>query len=273
MANAYSTIGADTSTDEEFTELARRATTEGELVRTARGEYYRMTDSSGAELWAQVDNDNQFVGLAPHFAGTARFRLRLTASIERATDSPLDGAFHAWVPDDDPGEEEAADPEGGAFPVIFDIPDGGAHEQLRLPALLDVQLAAFAHECTFHANEDAYLESQADEELKFAPESFVPAGMFGEESDEPPSAMALLSATVGDTRELANGWTGQRFRWARASLLGGELDIVADPEIVEGEPVAGGVVDGTFWLSGRLPATPRTDGAEASSRWSRWFRR
>jgi hypothetical protein len=34
--------------------------------------------------------------------------------------------------------------------------------------------------------------------------------------------------------------------------LGGTVDMVADPESVEGEPTVGGAVQGSFWLSGRV---------------------
>jgi hypothetical protein len=247
MANSYSTIGVQVHSDAEFVELARRAATEGEALVTARGAYGRLTDTSGAELWVQVV-DGDLVGLAPHFAGDTAFRLRVAERIQRGTDSPLDGAFYAFAPLDD---EAGLEDDLGTFPVVFDIPDGGAHDDLVLPAVIDVQLAAFAHGAEFHRDDDAYRASQGDE-MTFAVESFIPSGTFVE-GDNPPSAMAILTGRVLDTRELTNGWSGATFRWARVRTLGGELDVVADPEIVTGEATVGGVVQGEFWISGRLP--------------------
>jgi hypothetical protein len=247
MANSYSTIGAVVRTEDEFVGLARRAATEGDALATGRGAYYRLTDASGAELWAQVLAGGDLVGLAPHFAGRTTFRLRLSERVERDTDSPLDGAFLAWAPHDDDDDTLVDD---GMFPVVFDIPDGGAHDALALPAVIDVQLAAFAHEVEFHSDDAEYAASQ-DDEIKFAAESFIPSGTFVDD-DTPPSAMAAFSGHVLDTRELTNGWTGSTFLWARVRTLGGEIDVVADPEIVTGSAAVGGVVQGEFWLSGQL---------------------
>jgi hypothetical protein len=51
---------------------------------------------------------------------------------------------------------------------------------------------------------------------------------------------------------VTNPHTQQAFWWARVRTLGGEFDVVADPEIVEGTIVQGGVIGGSAWLSGRI---------------------
>jgi head-tail adaptor len=66
--------------------------------------------------------------------------------------------------------------------------------------------------------------------------------------------MALFTGRVLDTGELTNGWSGATFLWARVRTLGGEVDVVADPEIVTGDATVGGVAQGEFWMSGRLPS-------------------
>jgi hypothetical protein len=140
---------------------------------------------------------------------------------------------------------------------------------MTLPAVTEVQLAAFAHTCACHADDEAFAASQ-DSDMRFAPESFIPSGTF--DDGDVASAIALFTGHVVETEELTNGWTGERFRWARVRTLGGEVDVVADPEIVEGTPIAGGVIEGTFWLSGQLPAADTPQPARRS-RWSRLRRR
>jgi hypothetical protein len=46
--------------------------------------------------------------------------------------------------------------------------------------------------------------------------------------------------------------TGREFWWALVESYGGIYDVVIDAELVEDAPRVGGVVNGTFWLSGRV---------------------
>jgi hypothetical protein len=125
-------------------------------------------------------------------------------------------------------------------------------------------VAAFARTLTCWPDEAAYT---AAEEVKwggskgpdgqavrgFAAESFIPSGMFALDPSKPhtPRAEAIFTGHVLSTEVLLNAQTGRSFHHARVKTLGGEFDVVADPEVVKGEPVAGGVVQGSFWLTGR----------------------
>jgi hypothetical protein len=62
----------------------------------------------------------------------------------------------------------------------------------------------------------------------------------------------MFSGRVLDVRMITNPVTEQRFYCAQVSVLGNELDVVADPQVVQGKVVKGGIVRGAFWLSGRL---------------------
>ena len=92
--------------------------------------------------------------------------------------------------------------------------------------------------------------------IKFASESFIPSGLFTAgpqgKNKHPPQAQAIFSGRVIATQRLTNPVTNQKFYWARVHVLGGEIDIVADPQVVEGTVVEDGIVSGTFWLSGRI---------------------
>jgi hypothetical protein len=65
-------------------------------------------------------------------------------------------------------------------------------------------------------------------------------------------ARAAISGRVLATQTITNPVTSQKFYWARIHTQGGELDVVADPQVVQGQLVVGGVIYGSFWLSGRL---------------------
>ncbi len=251
MPSHLSSIGFPVQTEEDFERYARRAVEEGRAINAGGGRYVRWPLGMGAQLWVQVDANNRFLGLNPHFSGYARLRARLTHRITRSGGSALDGAFHGWA---DLGD----DAESGAFPFVFDTPDYALYQSLELPAVLDVQLAAFAHELAAYPDEEAYYAAQ-ERKPRFASQSFIPSGLFtpGGEATEPPEAYALFSGHVRDAALLTNPATGASFHWALVDTYGGAVDVVADPEVVRGPLGEGGVVRGSFWLSGRLPGYPR----------------
>lgn len=282
MTNVFSAIGFDVQTEDAFGRAAVEAAERGEGVTVAGGTYLRWAPGAGVELWAQVDPRGAILGLNPHFAGETALTVAVVERIGRDAYGPLEGAFRVWVnPDED-------DLESGEFPFVFDAPEFRAHDGARLPALAEVQVAAFARELQAYASEEAYYEAQTSA-LKLAAESFIPSGMFdfadgAADERAAPLAEAIFGGRVLATEARVNPATGNAFRWIRVRTLGGEVDVVADPALVEGEVVEGGTVSGTFWLSGRLrglraprPTEPaaavaETAAAAGSARPSFWRR-
>ena len=168
-------------------------------------------------------------------------RVALTQKIINPNLGPLDGSFYGWANPSGP------DPESGLFPFIFDTPDYILHHTLLLPIVVDVQLAAFAYELYAFANQVDYDVWQNDDP-KFAVESFIPAGLFSEEGalNEPPEAFAIFTGRILQTAFLTNPATHEDFYWVHVRTLGGDIDVVADPEIVEGALVEDGIIHGTF---------------------------
>ena len=250
MASHMSSLGFRFSTEQEFVDLAMTAATQGEPIEVGGGTYYRWTSGAGVELWAQVDEDGQIIGLNPHFSGSARMRARLIERIAREDDSPLDGAFYGWA---DPAEDDLDEDnqEDGQYPFAFDAPDFKRHDALALPAIVSVQLAAFAQELRAFENDEAFQAgeiSEAGENFKMAPESCIPSGTFS----DPPESTVIFNGHVLETAQVTNPHTQQTFWWARVRTFGGEFDVVADPEIIKGAIVVGGVIGGSAWLSGQI---------------------
>ena len=247
MSNHFVSIGFHAETEQEFLALAEQVVADCTTLEVPNGRYLHWTSECGAELWLQVDRWNELAGMKPHFVGPPGMKAGLTRRIRQADCSDLDGGFHAWA---DPAPEQ---PEEGTYPFVFDAPDYDRHERLKLPCLFDVQLAAFAHSLVAFDSEHAFQAAQ-DPEARFPVESFIPAGLFSPDGSptEPPVAFAVLSGRVLTTRLHENPITGANFRSARIRTLGGELDLVVASEIVRGDISPGGVVTGSFWLSGRL---------------------
>jgi hypothetical protein len=247
MPSHFSSIGFPVASQEELVDLANRVADDVEELDVPAGCYLRWSSACGAELWLQVDRDNDLIGMNPHFAGESSVRVGITARVDRSDCTPLDGAFHGWA---DPAED---DPQQGSYPFVFDLPDACLHAELALPAIVPVQIAAFAHEVSIFGSEEEYYASQPDEP-RFASQSFIPSGLFtpGGDATVPPQAYAIFTGHVLRAERRTNDLTGRPFFWALVDTLGGIFDVVVDPELLPEPPSAGGILSGSFWLSGRL---------------------
>jgi hypothetical protein len=243
MANHFSTLGITVQSEDAFNELIYQTATSGTVIATPPGLYICWAMGGGVELWAQATHERRLLGLNPHFSGPARMRVGITNRVERASDTELDGALHGWA---DPAGD---DPESGSYPFVVDVPDIHTLGELALPAIHTIQIAAFAHTLSVFADEEEYRRAPQDEP-RFATESFIPVGLF-ETSGEPP-AHAMFTGRVLEAALRTNPATGAPFFWALVRTLGGQIDVVADPALVQAPLVAGGVVQGMFWLSGRV---------------------
>ena len=243
MPNHFLAIGFAVRDQDELDELATRVIEHGETVRVGPGEYHRWAPGGGPEVWVQVAG-GEVIGLTPHFNGSSALRVGIVGRVFLPDDSTLEGHLYAWA---NPPADGPLD--GGDYPFVFAVPDYRALDGMRVPTAARVQVAAFAHELELYATEEAYLAAQ-DPEMVFAPESFIPAGMFGEEGEEP-EPLALINGTVLAAERRVNP-AGEGFWWIHLRTLGGEVEVVAEEELVAEPPVVGGVASGEFYLTGRV---------------------
>jgi hypothetical protein len=258
MPSHFSTIGFEVGSNDQFVALARQIAGMGQPVPGRGGQYLRWSGSGGEELWLQVDGDGDLVGMNPHFSGKSSLRVAVHGRVQRDKDSVLDGAFEGWAapPADEPdggGPDDGDD--RGAYPLVFDAPDAATYGELQLPGIAEVQIAAFAHEIAYHDTPEAFVASA----VGLASQAFIPAGLFSPEGrpTEPPEAVAIFAGHVRESAERRNGLTGRGYYWALVDSLGGSYDVVIDRGMLPALPAAGGVLSGTFWLSGRLTDYPR----------------
>jgi hypothetical protein len=239
-----SSIGFPVHSLEDFKALAERIYERGEVIPATKGLYVGFTDSSGAELYVQQNKGQQLTGMNPHFQGQGRLKVCLTRTIERKGND-LDGALYGWA---DPTKDD--DPDSGQYPFVFDVPDFYAFETIKFPSTINVQIAAFAHQLSLYASEQAFYAAKSD----FAVESFIPSGLFTPEMADidPPRAHAIFTGRILAFEEKRNGFTSERFYWLLVKTLGGTADVVIDPKEVDRPPHVGGIASGSFWLSGRL---------------------
>ena len=67
-----------------------------------------------------------------------------------------------------------------------------------------------------------------------------------------PQAYGIFTGHVVEAAKRQNELSGHFFYWSLVDSLGDLFDVVIDPELVQNEPKVGGVLSGSFWLSGRL---------------------
>lgn len=249
MASHFSSVGMPVKSQADMRDLIVSALETAEQVSCPGGGYLHWRCDEGAELWIQVEGED-VVGVTPCFGLAGRMNVAITGPVQRPDDTPLEGAFHAW-----------ADPQGkrgddGAYPFVFDMADRAVFGDPGFPFFGTLRLGAFALEITLYESEDAYTAAQ-EGEVKFAAESFIPAGLFTPkgEATEPPQSVGILTGRILDAARLVNPLTGGAFHWMHVKTLGGEMDVVCDPALIGTAPVVGGIASGTFWLCGRMLQT------------------
>lgn len=250
MASNFSTIGLPVASAAEMNALLDRIAPLADRFSAPGGAYLCWSDPSGAEMWVQVNANDEVIGLNPHYTGRSAVRVGLTARLPSDGPSELDGSFHGWA---DPVGEA---PDTGCYPFVFDAPDYRLRDELPVPALREVQIAAFAREMAAFETVAAYEASQADP--KYASQSFIPSGLFNPAGDSiaPPQARAraIFTGHVVEADKKVNALTGHSFYWALVETYGGAYDVVIDSSLIPGVPALGGVISGSFWLSGRIVA-------------------
>lgn len=256
MASTLSSIGFVFEDEAEFTAaMVGLAGEARERLPVEGGEYAIWRSRTGAEIWFQfapgTEGADEIIGLTPFFEGMSEIPVKVTGLVRRPDDTPLEGAFMAWIAPD-----QAASGSEGSYPLVFDAVDFAAHGTRPLPEVRRVRLTGFAREISAFASEEAYKDRTPPP--TFPARSIVSMGMItaaveGRESDKlPPSSLFMLSGVVRGAGILTNEVTGRGFFWLVVESVDATFDILADPEVVTGDIVQGGTVQVTCVLIGRF---------------------
>ena len=257
MPSHFSTLGMAVDGEDELLQLAEAIGPLAQPVGFDGGTYFHWHDPSGAELWLQVNADNEFTGISPHFAGQSRVIVRLAHRVRAADAGPFDGGFYAWA--DPAGESDDADTPDvqGVYPMVVDSPEFARLAPLDLPVTVPMQIAAFAHEVEAYDTEadfDAAQTSEGADGPRMAAESFIPSGLFHPDGGQTslPEARVILNGRVLSSERRTNVFTKQPFVTALVQTVGGTYDAVIDVSLLDRAPKVGGILSGSFWLSGRV---------------------
>lgn len=243
--NDLSNIGFEVETMEDFKELVVKACNRGKEVPADNGYYMHYSDKSGAEIWAQINSENNIIGAHPHFKGKSKRTVCLVNNVEREG-THLDGAYYAWA---NPKDEN--NPESGDYPFVFDVPNFKTNKKIKLPQNVQIQLTAFAWSVNCYDSEEEFDKKQ-NQELKYAVQSFIPSGLFSPKGEDtrPAQAHGIFTGNIIEWEKRTNEFSGKQFYWLLVETLGGQVDVVADEIYFDEEPKIAGVIHGQFWLSG-----------------------
>lgn len=213
-----------------------------------RGFYYKFEDESGAQIYLQTNAAQEIIGFNPAFMAESRRRVEIEGVVPRDT-SDLDGGFRCT------NKHEA---DGSEYPFVFDAPDFRVHDLVEFPVTRTIGLTAFASsDLEIYESPEKYRSATGDE-LDLADKSFIPSGLYsfteaGEPVErDPPQAHAIIAGRITEWQKRRNGFTGEEFYCFVVESFGGFVDIVADPSLIKTDPVVGGIVKGSFWLSGKI---------------------
>jgi len=138
--------------------------------------------------------------------------------------------------------------------MVVDSPEFARLAPLDLPVTVPMQIAAFAHEVECYDTEDDFNASQSADGPRMAPESFIPSGLFHPDGGETslPEARVIMNGRVLSAERRTNVFTKQPFVTALVQTVGGTYDAVIDVSLLDRAPKVGGILSGSFWLSGRV---------------------
>lgn len=216
-----------------------------------------VRDRSGGELRLALrktaPDASELVTLNPAFDGESRVEVEIDAEASDPDWKPFEVAMSARFA----GEET---------PLVFDLADPADVARLKPGARVSMRIAAFSYQPAVYADEAAYAKAQTatGAKLQFAPNFFVPSGMFLAsvggaipEGSSRPTAYADFAGAVLKSELRTNGAGKGRFWWALVQTYGGAtVDVVIDPKAIRAPPKAGSIVTGRFWLSARLIPAP-----------------
>lgn len=262
MADHFSVIGYKAQSAEALSALVSDLLEKGgEKEPCAAGYYHRLRSTVGPELWVHMQRASSAeaeadpyvaVGITPFFAGEGRAPIRVRAMRQRPYDNHFEGAFYV---------------ELGPTIALIDVVDFARFEERRVPFMAIAQIVAFPHSLAVFDNEAAFKAAQDGKSVKFTPRSFLASGLFTgggdgevvfldpEADDFRAPARAFLTGEVQKTERRCNPSTGQEFTWALIGTAGGAFDLVADDSVLAQTLLPGMIIEGEFWLCGRLVET------------------
>lgn len=248
----------DRVTADSIAEMSRSAT---KTVVCAAGEYRIWRSSAGAELWLHyprpvarpgaapskpLEPVDDLRGLSVYHRGASSLTLRID-SVTCMKTNPLDGVCLATI--------EAKKGRGKPAPFTFELL-GAAAEQIPRPTKAKVALTGLAHKVWAFPSEQAYMTETPPRRLLgrgaltvVKPEEVPDVKLIYRTK---PGTLWLITGTVKRSIRLINPITQAPYVWLSLDTDRGDIDLVANPAVIEGDVSSGHTLQTLAAMVGRV---------------------
>jgi len=229
-------IGFTVSGAEEFESLVATVFEKGQIVDVEGGSYMVYSDKSGAQIYAQVDTDDEFMGFIPAFDAKDLRNIEVSATIDYEDATALD-------------MRSLVKTVNGEAPFVIDLPNG-KENLLENGDTRALALVAFPHEIEYFATEALFMAEYPTLSLQY----FIPVGMINQEGEplETPEAYAMFIGRVKSVEIRTNELLGGEFYVMVLSTLDGDITVVASTGFLAKAPEVDGFINGVFWMTAKV---------------------
>ncbi len=241
-------------------------------VTCASGCYRVWRSSAGAEVWLHYPRTpkpaagaaartsgqhpiEDLKGLGVFHRGASDIRMRLAKSIAISGRNPLDGVCVGTLPVLTPGKDAAGKSAAKPINFIFEHINFG-NDAIVSTVMARVQVTGLAQKVWAFPTEADYLANVASNRM-------IARGAMAEvdAKDIPdvamiyrpkPGALWLATGIVKRSIRLTNPVTNNPYAWLLLATERGDIDIVANPSVIDGDISVGHTVQAVVTMAGRI---------------------
>jgi hypothetical protein len=196
-------------------------------------------DPSGATMVLNLDANGLIVCAKPSFDAVSRIKVATHSFTPDADCRFCDRLLGDVLPED-------SSPLPSLYVELDDL--GTSRNQVPLGRSVWVAVTAFAERLKVWRDQSEYDASQRSDKIPFASECLLLIGG----TFKPPQACVDMMATVVTVETRRNTATGTNFVYAFVRTSGADLGVVAREIDLPDGLRPGNIVDGRFWLVGRV---------------------
>ena len=231
----FESIGFKINSAEEFEALVAKIFENGEAVETEDGTYTVYTDDSGAQIYAQVDANGEFIGFMPFYDAKSERKVHIQGTITYDDATVLDIRYQSM------SEEET-------YPFVFDAVN--AKTRVLEAGTESLPFVAFPQEITYFETAGAFMKEFPELSTTY----LIPIGLMTPEGEANPNPEPYVMF-VGEIKSVelkTNDYSKGEFYVLEVSALDGEVSIVTSKDSLGTEPKVGAFVNGVFWMGAKV---------------------
>ena len=229
-------IGFNINSSEEFEALMAKVFEEGVEYKVDEGTYVVYTNESGAQIYAQLDNEGNFLGFMPFYDAQITKEVKLESFVKNEDLSPLDMRYNARS-------------QLETYPFVFDTVNGKT-KRLEVKNQ-ELAFVAFPTEIAYFETAEAFVSAMPELSATY----FIPVGLMTPEGTptDNPEPYAMFIGEIKSIEKKTNSYSNQEFYVFELSALEGDVTVVASINSLNNvEPKVGGFINGVYWMGAKV---------------------